>query len=76
LGKNLLRKAFTGIKLIGGINNLKKVEETMAKEYQFRKWFGKWRSNYLIKSQNNYLSMPPPMAPSFRMGLQSFDNQS
>lgn len=59
-----MRKAFTGIKLIAHCNVLKDQEKRMIYEYQFRKWFGKWRLNYLIKSQNNYLV--PPQASAMK----------
>lgn len=50
LGRNLLRKAFTGIKIMAKCNALKDQENQMILEYQYRKWFGQWRCNYLIKS--------------------------
>ena len=50
LGQNLLRKAFTGIKLISRATKVKNMEKNMIMEYQFRKWFNKWRQNYIIKA--------------------------
>ena len=39
----------------------------MVQEYQFRKWFGLWRKNYLIKAQNNYFM--PEQQPDPRASL-------
>ena len=56
LGVNLMRKAFSGLKVVIKQNGLKRMEEDMIVQYQFRKWFTKWRNNYLIKANNNYFT--------------------
>lgn len=43
LGKKLIRKAFSALKMAAQTRQLKLMEEQMVLEYQCRKWFTLWR---------------------------------
>lgn len=49
LGQKLMRKAFSVLKTRVTCNQLKAMEYRMIEEYQFRKWFYKWRTIYLLR---------------------------
>lgn len=65
LGKKLMRKAFTAFKMMLHTRCLKEMEARVVFDYQMRKWFSKWRHNYLVRARASYL-LPPIDKQNFR----------
>lgn len=65
LGKNLMRKCFCAFKMVLHTRRLKEMESKVVFDYQIRKWFSKWRHNYIVRAQASYM-LPPIDQQNFR----------